>query len=136
MSEKVIRFERGIPGFLDEKEFIYQMENEESPFGYLQSVKTDQLSFIVTSPFVFFADYAVELPVETIKRLQIESQEDVAILTIITLRGELSTATTNLLAPIVINLKNLQAEQFIQEGTSYTTRHLLFPPKPATVGGE
>lgn len=136
MSEKVIHFEHGLPGFLEEKQFVYQLENEDSPFGYLQSVTNEHLAFIVISPFMFFSDYAIDLPEETVSRLGIESPEDVAIFSIVTLHGELKAATANLLAPVVINLKNLKAEQVILEKTDYTTRHLLFPPQPVKVGGE
>lgn len=136
MSDKIIHFEHGIPGFLEEKEFVFQQENEESPFAYLQSVHTDHLAFIVTSPFLFYNDYSVKLPDETIERLHIESTDDVVILTIVNLRGDISAATTNLLAPVVINMSNLQAEQIILEKTAYTTKHLLFAQQPVPTGGE
>jgi flagellar assembly factor FliW len=37
--------------------------------------------------------------------------------------------TTNLLAPVVINTKNMQAKQVVLEKTNYTTKERLFPEK-------
>lgn len=135
MSDKIIRFERGLPGFLEEKEFILLLQDENSPFGYLQSVKEESLSFIVTSPFAFFPEYEFKLSEELIERLGIESPEDVTVLSIITIGEELSKSTANLSAPLVLNQKNLKGEQFIVEGSKYTTRHSLLPQQSEAVGG-
>lgn len=136
MSEKIIHFERGIPGFLDEKEFILLMQDENSPFGYLQSVKEEALSFVVTSPFTFFPDYEFELSADLVERLEIASHDDVIVLTIITVGEEFSKSTANLIAPVIINQKNLRAEQYLVDGNKYSTRHALLPQTQEAVGGE
>lgn len=136
MSEKIIHFERGIPGFPNEKEFILLMQNEDSPFGYLQSVKDEHIAFVVTSPFLFFSDYEFELHPELVARLAIEARDDVVVLAIVTIGEEMSKATANLVAPVVINLKNFTGEQYILEGNHYTPRHLLFSQPSETIGGK
>jgi flagellar assembly factor FliW len=136
MGDKIIRFERGIPGFLEEKEFIYLEAGEGSPFGFLQSVRNEALAFIVVSPFLFFKDYEFALPEEVRARLELETEEDAVVLTIVTLGKEIKDSTANLIGPIVINLKNFKGEQIILEDKRYTTRHRLFQHIPEAIGGE
>lgn len=142
MSENIIRFERGIPGFLDEKEFIIQSFNEvydlgeDSPFYFMKSVQNKDLSFIIINPFLFFPDYEFQLSNEVIERLGIQKEEEVAVFSIITLKDQVKDATANLLGPIVINTTNRQAEQLFLDGTSYTTKHPLFAKQEALAGGE
>lgn len=136
MSEKIIHFDRGIPGFLEEKEYKYLEAGEETPFGYLQAKNKEELSFIVVSPFLFYPEYEFTLSEEVKKRLEITSVEEIVILSIVTIREEVKSSTLNLVAPIVINLNNLKGEQIILDGTQYTTRQQLFSKKLETVGGE
>ncbi len=136
MSEKIIRFDRGIPGFLEEKEFTYLEAGEDTPFGYLQSQNNEQLSFIVVSPFIFYPEYEFILSDEVKERLNITPSVDIVILSIVTIREEVVNATMNLVAPIVVNLNNLKAEQVILEGTKYSIRHQLFSKELEKVGGE
>ncbi|CCQ96424.1 Flagellar assembly factor FliW [[Clostridium] ultunense Esp] len=127
MEDRVIRFERGLPGFADEREFLLLEEGEGTPFLTLQSVAHPEIRFIVVSPYLIYRDYEVNLSDEVTDRLGIEQEEDVVILSIVTVRGELREATLNLVAPVVINSRTRRGEQVILEGTPYTTRHPLFP---------
>lgn len=119
-----IKFEKGIPGFeyLHDFELVNLEENEK--FKVLQSTK-DEVSFIATCPFEIYENYEIDLSDEVIKELSIECQEDVLILGIITLGKSLETSTINLKAPIVINIKNGQARQFILQTEVYETKHPL-----------
>ena len=55
-EEKIIMFSAGIPAFEEEQEFVIIPYDEESPFVFLQSLKTEELAFLMTSPFVFFPE--------------------------------------------------------------------------------
>jgi flagellar assembly factor FliW len=47
--------------------------------------------------------------------------------------GSIRYMTANLLAPVVVNIENMQAKQVILEKSNYTTKHRLFP-EPAKKG--
>jgi flagellar assembly factor FliW len=82
----------------------------------------------MTSPFVFFPDYELEINDEAIAELGIKTQEDILVYTLITIPGgNIKEMTTNLMAPVVINQTNMQAKQIILDGGRYHTRHRLFP---------
>ena len=129
-EEKVVHFKEGIPAFEDEHEFLIIPYDEESPYYFMQSLKTPELAFLITTPFIFFPDYVIELDDETLDELKIKNQEDVMLYSLITIpNGSVRYMTANLLAPVVINTENMQAKQIVMEKTRYTTKHRLFPDR-------
>jgi flagellar assembly factor FliW len=124
-QQDIIQFENGIPGFPEEKQFIF-LPLEETEFLVMQSIKTPQLAFITSSPFTFFKDYEIKLSDTVVEQLQLKSELDVTILVILSVQKPFSQTTTNLVAPIVINTVQKLAKQVILENTPYETKHLLF----------
>lgn len=121
-DEYKVEFISPILGFEDENEFILIREKEDSPFFWLQSLKTPELAFLLADPFVFFSDYSVELG-------DSYNAEDVVIYVIVNLNENFKLSTANLVAPIVIDVKSKKASQIVLEDSPYTTRHYLFSDK-------
>jgi len=124
-SKNIIKFEHGIPGFEDEKEFILLPIEENSVFQVLQSVQTEGLAFIITSPYAVTNNYNFELNEGTLKALDIKSENEVAVFGIVSLKETLANSTLNLKAPIVLNTTNKKAKQVILDNEAYTIRHQL-----------
>lgn len=125
---KTVHFKDGIPAFEDEKEFIILPYDEESTYYFMQSLKSPDLAFLLTVPFLFFNDYTFELDDATIAELDIKNQDDVFYYSMITIpNGSIPDMTANLLAPIVLNGENMKAKQVVLEKTNYKTKHRLFP---------
>ncbi|ADP34036.1 flagellar assembly protein FliW [Bacillus atrophaeus] len=122
-KEQMIVFESGLPGFSEEKQFVILPLSEDSPFVVLQSVVTENLAFIVVSPFVFFKGYEFDLSESAAELLEIENIEDVEVMTILTMEEPFEKSTANLLAPIIVNRKNMLAKQVVLHNSSYTTKH-------------
>ena len=78
-EEKILRFKEGIPAFEDEHEFLLIPYEKESPILFMQSLKSPDLAFLVTSPFIFFPDYSFEIDDEITEDLEIKSQDDLQI---------------------------------------------------------
>ena len=125
---QIIKFEYGLPGFEDEKEFIQLPLSEASAYQILQSVKTEGLAFIITSPYAIIADYSFELDESVILTLDIKSDNEVAVFVIVSLKDALENSTVNLKAPIVLNIENKKAKQIILED-DYAIRHQLATEK-------
>lgn len=129
-EEKIVHFKEGIPAFEDEHEFLIIPYDEESPYYFMQSLKSPELAFLITTPFIFFPEYVIEIDDETLNELSIKNQEDVMLYSLITIpNGSVRYMTANLLAPVVINTDNMQAKQIVMEKTRYTTKHRLFPDR-------
>lgn len=128
-EESIIHFAAGIPAFEEEREFIIiPYEEDDSPYVFLQSVKTPELAFLMTMPLAFFPDYEFTIDDEVETELGLTSPEEVLIYAILTLAGkEIRDLTANLMAPIVINAATRQAKQIVLDRSPYTTKHRLFP---------
>lgn len=127
-KSKIITFPTGIPGFQDEKEFVLlNLPGEDSTglFQVLQSVKTSHLAFIVTNPYYFYEAYEFKLSESLLKHLDINSQEEVTVLTIVTVKDPFAESTINLKAPIIINHEKHLGKQFILDTDKYETKSPL-----------
>src|SRR5690606_33087020 len=112
---QIIKFEHGLPGFEEEKEFIQLPLSEESAYQVLQSVNTSGLAFIITSPYAIIPDYSFDLEDPVIQALDIKSIDEVAVFVIVSLKDTLEKSTVNMKAPIVLNIKKQKAKQIILE---------------------
>ncbi len=112
--EEIIIFENGLYGFEEKQEFILvNLEDPDFPFNWLQSIDDENLSFVLTSPFLFINDYEFDLSDNVTNELEIKNHEDVLILSTVVLNEELEESTINLQAPIVINRNTNKGKQII-----------------------
>ncbi|GEM04732.1 flagellar assembly factor FliW [Halolactibacillus miurensis] len=125
-SKEVIYFEQGLPGFLNEKEFVLLSFDEPLAFQVLQSINTGELAFIVVFPFDFNKEYKVDLNDQILEQLKIETEDDVLILSIVTLKDHLNNSTANLQAPIIINRHSHLGKQYIMHQSNYSTKEYIF----------
>ncbi|MVX62361.1 flagellar assembly protein FliW [Clostridium chromiireducens] len=124
-ESNIINFAKGIPGLHELKKFILLDLQGYEPFKLLQSLEDDEISLIVTSPYEFFKDYEFKLSEETIKNLNIDSPEQVNVITTVTLNSDVKKITTNLQGPIVINTSNNLGEQIILDNSKYKVKNPL-----------
>ena len=134
-EKKVVHFENGIPAFEQEHEFVILPYDEESPYYFMQSIKSPDLAFLLTIPFLFFNDYNFEIDDATVKELGIKNPQNLFYYTMVTIpNGSIRYMTANLLAPIVLNSETMKAKQVVLEKSNYTTKHRLFPESAAKEG--
>lgn len=133
-EKEIIHFKEGLPAFETEKEFVIIPAEKESPFYYMQSVRNRELCFMLAVPFVFFPHYEIKLGEEEAARINAgENGENIAVFVILTVPEDYRRATANLLAPLVINVKDKIGLQFIMADSDYNTKHFIFP---AALAGE
>lgn len=125
-KEKIIKFEKGLPGFEDSKEFALLEIEDLIGFKFLQDINNEYLCFTLVNPFKFLDSYEFNIPDEKLKRLDLNLNDDLLVYNIVTLSNSLEESTVNLLAPIIINLSNMKGEQFILNNDEYKTKHKLF----------
>jgi flagellar assembly factor FliW len=122
-------FEDGIPGF-SHLQFFQLMQEEESPFFLIQSIEEAGVGFWVIDPFSFFPEYKFELSGVAKEGLRVEEQSQIAVFSIVTIRGN-NQATVNLKAPVVVNLSNRMSRQVILQEDTYSIRQPLFEQQAA-----
>ncbi|WP_183192233.1 flagellar assembly protein FliW [Brevibacillus fluminis] len=121
--EKVVTFQHGIPGFENEKQFVF-LPMDDSLFTVMQSV-TSSLHFIVVRPFQLFPDYDFEIPTSFVNQLEIKEPDEVVIYNIVVLHDDWKKSTVNMQAPIVINSRNGKGLQIVLN--QYKIKQPLFP---------
>jgi flagellar assembly factor FliW len=115
----VLTFESGLPGFSDLHRFsISPLEGDFPSFSRMTSLDRPEIAFVVTAPGLFFDDYFVEVDDPHQELLGLKDSSDVVVLVIVTLPRPPAPPTANLLGPIVINRRTLQAAQVVQHHTT------------------
>ena len=126
-DDKIFKFVMPVVGFDELSTYALLEHSEESIFMWLQSVENSLLAFPVFSCSNLQMDYVVDLPDSVVEALQIESVEDLLVMNIASIPSADPTgATINLLAPIVLNVKNKLAGQVILSGSGYEVKYPLF----------
>jgi flagellar assembly factor FliW len=119
-SEQIIKFENGIPGFEDLTEFAVLDFIENNSIKCLQSIKEKDICLIMINPWDYFHDYEIELNDEEKQELDLKTHTDVIVYNILSVREDM--ITTNLVAPIIINVRNNKGKQIILSNTKYSIR--------------
>jgi len=122
-EKEIIQFPTGLPGFEDIKQFVILPLERDSPFAILQSIKQQEIGFVIAIPFIFKDHYVFDLTEEDKEELQIKSLEDLITYSIVTLKEPFNSSTINLQAPLLFNHKQKIAKQLVlQDANIYPLR--------------
>lgn len=124
-EKDIIVFEKSILGFNDLKKFILFELKDNPIFRVLHSIEDESLGFIVINPFDFFGKYEIELSNELIKSLKVKNAKEIIVLNTITINSQIDKITTNLRAPIIININKSLGEQIILYNENYKIKEPL-----------
>jgi len=123
-EEDIIEFERGLPGFEDNKRFtILEKVGDDNPFKWLQSIDSNTLAFVIVQPQMFKDHYEVKIDDNVAAELELEDVSEVIVYSIVTIPQEISKMTANLKAPILINAKKNKGCQMMLDDERYQFKH-------------
>ncbi|HCF49668.1 MAG TPA: flagellar assembly protein FliW [Syntrophomonas sp.] len=127
-SDQIIFFPEGLPAFEEERQFVIIPFAADSPFFYLQSVRKEQLCFILADVFTFFPHYEIEINNRELRRLKIREggKGSLNVFALLTIPEIFAETTANLLAPLIINFDQQVGIQYIPQLSRYHTKHPLF----------
>ena len=131
-EEEVFEFPRGLPAFEQEKRFVLIQLPENAPLIFLQSLAQPTLCFLAFPVLVADRDYKLAVTAEDLAALDLDSRRqpelggEVLVLALVSLRDPFS-ATANLMAPVVLNLKTRRGLQAIRPDRLYSHQHLIQP---------
>ncbi|MFF2889982.1 flagellar assembly protein FliW [Paenibacillus sp. NPDC057967] len=125
----IIDFNGSIYGFEDYRYFRVEAMNEESHFSLLSSMDDSNIGFLVTSPFDFNKSYEFKLSEEIIETLKVERPDDIVVMVIATVKQPFESSTVNLLAPLVVNMKNGIGRQIVLPSDQYSVHTPVFPTR-------
>lgn len=125
---KIITFPDGLPGFPEMKRFIILDHEDISPFLSFQSVDDETLSFVIMDPFLFKADYEVDVDSCILDMSwSLEEKEDMFLYVIINAADpDPKKMTANLMGPIIVNIKRNEGVQMMVGDKGYSSKHVIF----------
>lgn len=115
----------GILGFEHLKRYVLLTQNEKIPFMWFQSIEDGSIAFVVINSFIIAPEYDLIINDNDTRFLEIESPEDVVLMSIVTIRSDPFKVTANLRAPLVINRKNRFGKQIVLNEPDYPIQYLL-----------
>lgn len=124
-EEQIIHFPEGILGFEELTRYVVVEREPNGPIKFLQALDDGQIAFAVADPQTFRPDYMPQLSDEDRDFLKYESDDDVAVFVILTVPQEVQEMTANLMAPVVVNVKERIGRQVVQGLGEYSTRHRI-----------
>jgi flagellar assembly factor FliW len=122
-ADSVIIFPSGLIGFPRAQRFV--MIEHKLPFSWLHSVEDPSLAFVVVNGAEFGDEYAIEPPFGD-KDIDLQPDDEYAVLVIVTVRGDPKLTTANLKAPLFVNIRNRRGVQVIYDNPKFSTRQPLW----------
>jgi len=128
----VFQFPYGLPGFDNEKQFVLIEFAQHAPLVFLQSLSRKDMCFLALPVQVVDREYRLGVTPDDLHALALEPARqpdvgtEVLVLALLSLHDKFS-ATANLMAPIIINLRTRQALQAIRQDSSYSHQHPIQP---------
>ena len=125
MEEYTYYFEKGIYGFADYKEYIIaNYGGEDSPFQIMEAKKEEGVGFILIPPALIYKDYEINVEESELKSLDIDTPEDVLVLSIVSFMDK-NKISVNLKSPIIISLSSKKGKQIILDDSDYSVKHIV-----------
>jgi len=118
-----LRFVAPLLGFEQLRRFALVRLDETGPLFSLQSLDDAGTSLLVLAPHAVFADYDPALDGVTCAALGLDDAgADALLLVVVNVAATMAESTANLMAPIVVNPRNLAAAQVVLTGSGLPLR--------------
>ena len=115
-----------LPGFPGHRDYALVAADREGLVFWLQSIEPEGPRFLAVPAVSYFPDYVPALPGPVREELALSGPADAAIYCLVTVPGgDVSAATANLRAPVVVNPATGQARQVVLADSGHPIRRPL-----------
>ena len=125
-EKDIITMVPGLYGFPQFTKYVILEYETENPFCWLQAVENPNLAFVLTDPFLFVAEYHLDITAKDRSLLCLDKVSDMKVFSVVTVPENYSNMTINLLAPIAINAAKKLGRQVILSDESLPVRYPIF----------
>ena len=123
---QVLALAEPLPGFPQHRDYVLVPADGGGLLFWLQSVAPDGPRFLVVSAASFFPDYAPVLPGAALDELGLDDVAEANVYCLVTVpAGDVSAATANLRAPLVVNPVTHSARQIVLTDGTHAIRRPL-----------
>ncbi len=125
-DQNVVSFESGIPGFEDLRSFtLIDVENVDN-LTCLQSLDDGNVCLFMVPPATLVDNYDIDVNDNVVNELDLKSQEEAELYTLLSIKNDMSETTANLRCPIIINTTTRKGLQGILENTGYKIKEKIY----------
>jgi flagellar assembly factor FliW len=111
---QVLELAEPLPGFPKHRNYVLVPADAGGHLFWLQSVAPDGPRFLAVSAASFFPDYEPVLPAGACDELELADAAEASMFCLVTIpEGDVSAATANLRAPLVVNPVTRRARQLV-----------------------
>ena len=114
-----LRIKGGLFGFTNLSKYIIIHQRSQGPFVWLQSLERPELAFPLIDPHLIYPDYVLEISREEADEIGIDNENDVKIFVLVAMQAGNKRLQLNMQGPLIINQKNSQAMQFVDQHCLY-----------------
>lgn len=125
-ENKLITFDEGIPGLEEYRSYALLQFEESYPIIWLQSVDDGGVCLPVLDTYVVLSEYVFDIDDADVKDLNLQSPEELHVVSVTVIPDDIQQMTSNLAAPIIINTTTGRAKQIMLSGTEFNVRHPIF----------
>jgi len=123
--DRVLEFPQGLIGFGAMRRFVILEHRPGSPFKWMLSLDDPELAFAVVDPTELVQGYAA--PIELAARTLATEPAQIALFVLVTIPGDPTAMTVNLMAPVAVDLKTRRARQLVLEEARYPAAYSVVP---------
>lgn len=135
-EEALFTFPMGLLGFARLKRFVVLDHRDDSPFKWLQSAEDPDVAFIITDPLFFKRDYHIAVRRQELAVIEPGAEEDLVVSVIMTIPADPRQMSANLLAPLIFNMANRRAMQYVLTDQRYPVKYCVMQAWERELGAE
>ena len=129
-DDSLFHFPAGLPGFENQRLFVFLQLPGSAPLLFLQSLSSQNLCFALLPILVVDPQYKIHLAPEDLDELGLPTDRQPVIAkdilcAAVVCAAEAHLPTVNLMAPVIVNLKTNAGMQIINNEYGYSHRHML-----------
>lgn len=113
-EDRVVNFPSGLIG-LPRLQRFFLIDHRDTPLSWLQAIDDPDIAFIVTSPTLIVPDYSLSLDSSVKKYIELENDDDLAVL--VTVRVDGDDVIANFQGPLAINSRAMKGVQVVLDTT-------------------
>ena len=129
-DDKIITFEKGLMGFEELKKYALVFDSDKptpNKIMWLQSAEISDLAFPVIDPTIIIGEYNPVVEDEWLAPIgEYDTEEDLLVLSILTVPSDISKMTANVKAPLIINGNTKKGCQIIANNDDYSVRFNVY----------
>ena len=118
-----LRFPDGLVGCPAWRDFAVRAKPEHAPILELECLSEPGISLLAVAPQSVTKEYAFEVGDAERRSLELDPDEQPAVLVLLVVRGKPPRVTANLAGPLIVNARAMLGRQLVLDGEQYSLRH-------------